>query len=349
LRANLAGARYASAESQVRFYNDAIERVSRLSMVRVAAVSTDMPLRTERPFAESSFQIAGRALVPAAEQPHTGYSVVSRDFFRTLGVPLRSGRTFNFEDTPQARDAIVVNEAFAEQNFPDGDAVGHGVISQQNAAPMRIVGVVGGIRGGELGVGPTPLIYHCTCQGGSPFLTQMSFLVRTTGDPESAIHAVEAQIYSVDREEPLTDIKSMDQRVEESLSPQRFHLLLIGIFAVIAILLAAVGVYGVMSYLVNLRTREIGIRVAVGAGGSEVLQLILGESFALTAIGGAAGLIAAAVLTRYLKSMLYGVTTLDGWTFAAMPFLLAAIAIISSLIPALRASRIDPMRALRED
>jgi ABC-type antimicrobial peptide transport system permease subunit len=193
------------------------------------------------------------------------------------------------------------------------------------------------------------LIYRCTCQGGSPFESRLGLLVRTVGDPATAIGLIENQIYSVDRNEPVFDVKTMRERLTDSLAPQRFHLLLIGIFAGIAVLLAAVGVYGVTSYLVTQRTRELGIRIAMGARLQHVLALVLGENvrWAIAAI--LTGIAGAFLLTRYLSSMLYGITASDPLTFTIMPVVLALIATLASLIPALRALRIDPNTALREE
>jgi putative ABC transport system permease protein len=210
------------------------------------------------------------------------------------------------------------------------------------------VGVVGTIRSSDLGADPPPLIYRCTCQGNS-FLSRMGIFVKTTGDARKAIRAIEEEVSATDRNTPVFDVKTMEDRLNDSLASQQFQLVLIGTFALIAIVLAAVGVYGVMSYLVTLRTREIGIRVALGARLEHVLRLVLGESFALTGVAIAVGLFGAWALSRYLKSMLYGVTALDGLTFAIMPVVLAGITIAASLVPVLRASRIDPTTALREE
>jgi putative ABC transport system permease protein len=177
----------------------------------------------------------------------------------------------------------------------------------------------------------------------------MGIFVKTTGDARKAIRAIEEEVSATDRNTPVFDVKTMEDRLNDSLASQQFQLVLIGTFALIAIVLAAVGVYGVMSYLVTLRTREIGIRVALGARLEHVLRLVLGESFALTGVAIAVGLFGAWALSRYLKSMLYGVTARDGFTFAIMPVVLAGIAIAASLVPALRASRIDPTTALREE
>jgi len=177
----------------------------------------------------------------------------------------------------------------------------------------------------------------------------MGMIVRTTGDPRAAIRAVEGQVYAVDRNQPVFDVKTMEERLAASLAPQQFHLALIGTFAMIALVLSALGVYGVLSYLVTRRTREIGIRIAMGARPQEVRRLVVGESVVLAALAVVVGLGGAWALTRYLESMLYGVTALDGATFVMMPVVLVALAIASSVVPAWRASRIDPMTALREE
>jgi ABC-type antimicrobial peptide transport system permease subunit len=227
--------------------------------------------------------------------------------------------------------------------------LGQRILLGHDPVHWTIVGIVGTIRGRELGAESAPLIYRCTCQGGDPFLSRMHLMVRTTTEPRQLVRSIENQIYRVDRDEPVFDVKTMRHRLADSLAPQRFHLLLIGTFAGIAVLLAIVGIYGVMSYLVSQRTRELGIRIAMGARMEHVLGLVLGESVIWSLAAVVAGVAGASTLTRYLASMLYGVTTLDPITFTMMPLLLAAVAIMASLIPAVRALRIDPNTALREE
>jgi putative ABC transport system permease protein len=276
--------------------------------------------------------------------------VVHRDFFQTLGIPLRSGRIFGSEDTLKSSDKIVVNEAFAREILSGENPLGeHLIVGRRADSQWTIVGVVGNIRGSALGAEPEPMIYRCTCQTDSPFETRMGVIVRTTGDPRAAIRAVEGQVYAVDPNQPVFDVKTMDERLANSLAPQRFHLALIGTLAAIALVLSALGVYGVLSYLVTRRTREIGIRIAMGAQPGEVRRLVVGESVVLAALAVVVGLCGAWTLTRYLQSMLYGVTALDAATFAVMPIVLVTLAIASSVLPAWRASRIDPMAALREE
>jgi predicted permease len=349
LQFNLTGSRYATAESQARFYDDVLDRVKQLPQVRHAAVSTDLPLTGEGPVRGANFQVTGRAPLPIAQQPQAQISVVSRDFFGTLGIPLRNGRTFDSRDTSRSPDNIVVSETFARKIFPGENPLGQRIFLGHDPVHWTIVGVIGTIRGRELGAESAPLIYRCICQRGDPFLSRMGLLVKTTVNPESAVRLIEDQIYKVDRNEPVFDVKTMQERLTASLAPQRFHLLLIGIFAGIAVLLAAVGIYGVMSYLVNQRTRELGIRIAMGARMEHVLGLVLGESLIWSLAAVVAGVAGAWVLTRYLALMLYGVSALDPITFTMMPLLLAAVAIMASLIPALRALRIDPNTALREE
>jgi putative ABC transport system permease protein len=348
LRVNLVNSRYATVESRAQFYDDLLGRILRLPMVQRASVATDIPLSGERHWGNLRFQVAGRVPLPLAQRPTADTTVVSGDFFRALGIPLRNGRTFDAQDSTKAADSIVINEAFAKKILPGEDPIGRYISSRKGSPDWRIVGVVGTIRSSDLGADPPPLIYRCTCQGNS-FLSRMGIFVKTTGDARKAIRAIEEEVSATDRNTPVFDVKTMEDRLNDSLASQQFQLVLIGTFALIAIVLAAVGVYGVMSYLVTLRTREIGIRVALGARLEHVLRLVLGESFALTGVAIAVGLFGAWALSRYLKSMLYGVTARDGFTFAIMPVVLAGIAIAASLVPALRASRIDPTTALREE
>jgi putative ABC transport system permease protein len=349
LRVNLVDPRYATAESQTGFYEEVIERLRQLPMVRRAAVASEIPLE-EGWLNITSFQVAGRVPVPLAQQPQTSVTAVSRDFFQTLGVPLRNGRIFDLQDNHASPDKVIVNEVFARRIFPGENPLGQRItFDQDDRSGWTIVGVVGNIRGGALGAEPTPLIYRCNCQTDDSFLTRMGFVIRTTGDPRDAIRAVEGQVYAVDRNQPVFDVKTMDERLAASLAPQRFHLMLIGTFAGIALVLSTLGVYGVLSYLVTRRTREIGIRIAMGAQAGEVRRMVVRESMVLAVLAVLAGLGGAWGLTRYLQSMLYGVTPLDGATFAVMPVLLLALAIAASVVPAGRASRIDPMAALREE
>jgi predicted permease len=294
-----------------------------------------------------------------ADRPRINDAQVSPDFFQTLGIQLREGRIFedrDFAGIPAAgqrdflqREAVVVNEAFVRRIFPGEDPIGRGLIfgPEDFHSTWTIVGVVSDIRGAALGVEPPSMIYRCTCAGVPVYLT--GFLVRTAGPPELAIRAIEQQVRAVDRDQPIFDVKTMDQRRDSALAPERFQLILIGSFTFIAIILAAAGVYGTMSYLVARRTREIGIRMAMGARQADVLCMVLGETTLLVVVAIAAGLGGAWALTRYIRSMLYGVSQLDPATFVLTSILLTVIVLIASLGPTRRAVRVDPMTALRDE
>jgi ABC-type antimicrobial peptide transport system permease subunit len=213
-----------------------------------------------------------------------------------------------------------------------------------------VVGIVGDIRGRELGASPQPLAYRCLCQqSGNRFLAYMRVIVRTSGDPRAAVRPVENAMYAVDRAQPVYDIKTMEERVAAALAPQRFNLLLLGLFAGMAVVLASLGVYGVMAYLVTRRTREIGIRIAIGARPEQVQRQVLAETAWLAAASVGVGSAGAWGLTRYLSTLLHGVTALDAPTFVSAAALLAGIAIAASVSPARRAARVDPVTALREE
>jgi putative ABC transport system permease protein len=352
LRVNLTGPRYAKAEGQMQFYDDVLERVKQLPMVRAASVATDLPLSgEERSWSSGALQVQGRAPLPLAQRPNTNVTVVGREFFRALGIPLESGRAFDSSDTAKSPDAVVVNLAFARKIFPGEDPLGRRIeFGRGDGSTARIiVGVVGSIRGSALGAEPKPLVYRCLCQGGNAFLTRMALVVRTTGPPRNAIRDVAGQVYAVDRNQPVFDVKTMEERLEDATASQRFQLILIGTFAGLALLLAAAGVYGVMSYLVTRRTREMGIRMALGARPQDVMRQVMRENLTVVCVAIVAGLGGAWALTRYLETLLYGVTALDPPTLAIAPIVLTVTVVLASLGPARRAARVDPMTALREE
>ena len=347
LRVNLTGPEYTTAKSQERYYTQALERVRQLPMVRAAAFSTDLPLTGDQAFQNIGFQVAGRVPLPMAQRPQANMTKASSDFFHTMGIPLRSGRLI---DVPEKHpDEIVVNEAFARKILPGEDPLGRRILPGRNdATQWTIVGVVDNIRANELGAEPEPRVYRDVAQNEDRFLSRMHLSVRTTGDPLAVQRAVEGQLYAVDRSQPVFDVKTMEQRVADTLAPQRFQLPLI-VPVAMAQILAALGVYGVMAYLVTRRTREIGIRMAIGARPEQVRGQILRESLALAATAVVAGIAGAWGLTRYLTAMLYGITPLDGVTFSAAALVLVAVALAASLLPARKASRVDPVIALREE
>jgi len=340
------------------FYSDILDRLQHFPMVRSAALVDDIPLTHGEFPATLIVRVIGRPITALQDRPRVNNNSVSPQFFETLGIPLKAGRVFDTgdfigvpaarSDLPQ-RESVVVNEAFVHRIFPNEDPLGRQLAFGPDELNIRwtIVGVVGDIRGGALGAEPPSMIYRCTC-GAIP-LYRAGFLVRTSVEPASIVRVVEQEVRAVDRDQPISDVKTMDQRRDAALAPERFQLLLLGSFAAIAILLAAAGVYGIMSYLVTRRTREIGIRMAMGARPADILRMVLKETGALVVLAIVAGLGGAWAVTRYMRSMLYGVTALDPTTFVVTSVLLSVTVLIASLGPTLRAVRVDPLSALREE
>ena len=344
-----------------KFYNAVLDRLQHLPMAQSAALALDIPLSEEDFFLSGRIRVLGRPMVPFVERPIINNTLASPEFFPALGIPLKSGRIFDVHDSVQPAGTfvtnygmvsaapVVVNEAFVRRIFPGENPLGQRIAfgPDRNSVTWTIAGVVGDVRGGVPGADPPAIIYRCSCEGSSLF--RAGFLIRTTGDPKAAIRAVEEQVRAVDRDQPIFDVATMEERRAAALAPERFQLAVIGSFATIAMLLAAVGVYGVMSYLVTCRTREIGIRVAMGASPADVLGMVMGETMILVLPAIGIGLGGAWALTRYVRSMLYGVTELDAATFGLAPVLLAAIVLVACCAPARYAARIDPMRTLREE
>jgi putative ABC transport system permease protein len=341
------------------FYSDIQERIRHLPGVRSTALADDIPLGPNQYPNNGAIQVVGRPLVPLIDRPRISDRLVSPDFFRTLGIRLKRGRIFDphdFAGIPSSarpeflrREAVVVNAEFVRRIFPGEDPLGRQLRFGPDDlnATWTIVGVVSNIRSTALGADPLVTVYRCTCAGAPIYLS--GFLVRTSVAPESTIRSIEQQIRMVDRDQPISDVKTMDQLRDAALAPERFQLLLLGSFAAIAIVLAAAGVYGTMSYLVTRRTREICIRMAMGARPGDVVGMVLSETSLLTVVAIAGGLGGAWALTRYIRSMLYGVTALDPATLILTSVLLAAIVLMASVGPVRRAVRVDPISALRDD
>lgn len=341
------------------FYHSVLDRLQQLPMAKSAALLTDIPLSEEDFYMSGRIRVVGRVLVPFNERPIINNTVVSPGFFHTLEIPLRRGRIFDPLDSSRpvqltnygiaSAAPVVVNQAFVRKLFPEEDPVGRQIAfgPDHNSVTWTIVGVVGDVRGAALDTDPPAMVYRCTCEGSRVF--RAGFIIRTAVDPKTMIRAAEDQVHAVDRDQPVFDAKTMDERRAAALTPERFQLGVIGSLAVIALLLAAAGVYGVTSYLVSRRTREMGIRVAMGARPADVLGMVLREALIVVLFAVGAGLGGAWALTRYIRSMLYNVTELDAVTFSFTPLLLTAVVLVAAFAPARHASRIDPTRALREE
>jgi putative ABC transport system permease protein len=287
------------------------------------------------------FVIEGQQVPAAGAHPIAQIRSVTLGYFSALGIPLRAGRPFQQEDWPLKN--ILINERMAQRFWPARDAIGKRInICSLDPAPcwFAIVGVVGNVH--QFGLEGEPTFDVYLIGGWTPY-----FVIRTVPDPVAVVAAATDVVHKADPSLPVTHVMTMDELLSDSVSPHRFSAALTGIFAALALLLAAIGIYGVMSYTVSQRTQEIGIRMALGAQRASVRSMILGHTLRLTLLGVGFGLAGAFVLMRFLSSLLFGVGTYDALTFLSVPLLLAAVAMAASYAPARRALRVDPLVALR--
>ena len=293
----------------------------------------------------TSVQIEGRP-VPNAELPEVQFRRAMHNYFAAMGIPIRRGRNFDPNDGPTAPPVAVINETMARRLFPGQDSIGQHVRTGPAATGpwTTIVGVIGDIRHAGLEEEPQPEMYINYLQGPpvSPFI-----VLRTTADPALMTETIRAEARRIDKNLPVYDLRTMATLRSESVSTRRFILLIVGAFGVLALGLAAIGVYGVMSLVVSERTREVGVRLALGAEPSQLLRMIVLQAAKLAAIGVAVGVIAALPLAPLLDSQLYGIRSLDPVTFVSVPLVLMAIATLAALVPARKAMLVDPLTALR--
>jgi putative ABC transport system permease protein len=333
-----------SAEAdRLAFYRDFFARMEALPGVVSVGGTTRVPLGSTS--VSTTVQIEGRP-VPVSELPEVQFRRAMHDFFETMGIPIRRGRGFDESDGPTAPRVAVINETMARRLFPNQDPIGQHVRMGPNpsGAWTTIIGVIGDIKHGGLEEEMQPELYISYLQGApvGPFI-----VMRTAGDPAAMAETVRAEVRSIDKTIPIYDMRTMSALRSESVSMRRFILMIVVAFGALALGLAAIGVYGVMSLVVSERTREVGVRLALGAQPSELLTMILGQAAKLAGIGVALGVIAAAMIMPLLDSQLYGVRASDPATFLAVPAMLLAIAALAALVPARKAMRVDPVTALR--
>ena len=327
-----------------RILGPALQRIEALPGVRAAGAIAAMPLTGFS--AQRSFTIPGQLEVPYGQQPVAGFHVVTQHYFETTGIKLLQGRYFDEHDRAISTDVAIINETLARRFFANQDPVGKTIRAADGDRPAThtIVGVVGDTRQGELADEPVPEIYRPFAQADWPFA---GIVVWTAGDPLALAAAVRAAIWSVDKEQPIDDVETLEQRAESTLAPRRANLLLLSLFAAIALVLAAIGIYGVSAYAVSRRTHEIGIRMALGAQSRQVTGMVMRKALLLALGGVGIGLAAAAGATRLMQSLLVDVSSMDVVTFVVTPVVLGAVAGVAAFLPARRASRVDPVEALR--
>lgn len=326
-------------QKQAQQFEQIAEQIRALPGVKEAGGIDDLPLSNE--FRQASrFVIEGQPIPAAGARPIVQFRTVSLSYFSSLAIPLRTGRLFTEDDWKQQN--VVINETMARRFWPQGDALGKRInLCSLDPKPCwsTIIGIAGNVHQFGLDAEPTFDVYFVG--GWTPYL-----VVRTASDPLAIVAAVRDVVHKVDPNLPVTRVMTMDGLLSDSVSPRRFSAVLIGIFAALALVLAAVGIYGVMSYTVSQRTQEIGVRMALGAQVDSVRRMILGQTLKLTLLGVSIGLAGSFVVARFLAGLLFGVGTYDPVTFLGVAVLLIAVALAASYVPARRAMRVDPIVAL---
>jgi len=283
----------------------------------------------------------------------TDYRLISADYFVAMGMKLVKGRAFSHYDNEAAPGVVIINETSAARFFPGEDPIGRRLALSGEPKDLReIVGIVGDVRNYGLDEEVKPEVYVPFLQSAPDYLSSvvsaLTVVVRSAIEPAALGSALREQVQVLDKDQPVSEIKTMEWYLAESMAQRRFNMLLLGAFAGLALVLAAVGIYGVIAYTVTQRTHEMGIRIALGAKGGDILRLVFGNAMATTLTGIALGLAAAFALTRLLRSLLYQVSPTDPVVFAAIPLLLLSVAVIATYLPARRAMKVNPITALRE-
>ncbi|HEV2854529.1 MAG TPA: ABC transporter permease [Thermoanaerobaculia bacterium] len=346
LRVSLPAAKYGEDRQVVAFYREAVARMRTLPGVTSVSVVSALPFADLG--AATDFTIQGRPEPAPGQEPSTDVRVADEAYFRTMKIPVLAGRTFTEQEAIEDRKVVVVNEALARTYFPGENPIGKTIFvhMKDDPYPTEIIGVVGDARYKALDGELRPMVYWTPPQLA---YSSMTFVLRTSVEPESMGDDARREILAIDKDQPVSDVRTMESWLADSVARTRFGTLLLGGFAGLALLLAAIGIYGVMSHSVAQRQSEIGVRMALGARAWDVLLLVIRQGLALVLVGVALGLIGALALTRVLSSLLYGVSATDPLTFAAIALLLMAVSWIACYIPARRAARVDPLIAMRYD
>jgi predicted permease len=338
-------AKYPDAATRVPFFDAVLEQLGSNPIVDAVGGATNLPLSDTN----MSFGFYRQEMVPARDEPlSANFRGVTPGYFRALGVPLVRGRSFTTDDRLGSPPVIIINATMADRYWPDTDPIGQRIAVTRGMKTVwrEIVGIVGNVRHASLGARPAPEMYMPYAHDAFPFLR---IAVRSSERPEALAGAMRAAVWAVDRDQPVSLVRSMDDVIGGSIASSRFNAILIGAFAVLALALAAVGLYGVMVWSVTLRLREIGLRVALGADRRQIVQLVLGQALVLSAAGLALGLVLARALTHLIAADLYETTPMDPATLAVVSAVLLLTTLGASYVPARRALRVDPIQALRAE
>ena len=343
MQIGLTQARYAEAKDRAAFFQQLLPEVAALPGVRHAGAVSQLPMSGQNN--DTWFSVEGRPPARPGERLGANQRVATPDYFQALGIPIIEGRGFTDRDVPGSPNVIVISDTFARQIFPNEQPLGKRLtVDIGQPWTGEIVGVVGAIRHSGLSVEPWREMYFAYAQ--NP-IGGMNLVVSAAADPASLASAIKSEVQKLDKDQPIYNVRTMDSVVSDSVAQPRFRTLLLTIFSAVALILAAVGIYGVISYYVSERTHEIGVRMALGARQTDVLRMIAGQAATLILGGIGVGLVAAFLLTRLMSNLLFEVTAADPLTFAAAAGLLTLVALVATFVPARRATKVDPMIALR--
>ena len=345
---SLPAARYTNDTTRIAFWDQALPRLAAIPGVRSVGATSTMPFSGG--WSTGSFSVEGYTPKPGEQDPWGDIRIATPGYAETLRIPLRKGRFISDQDVPGGPAVAVVDEEMVRRYWPDADPIGKRIFFDPGPGPpieyITVVGVVGHAKQASLDAEDRVQMYFPYRQAAQGF---MSVVVRSDVPPETLIPAVRQAVQSVDKDQPLSQVKTMEELLAQSVGQRRLSMLLIGVFAGVAMLLASIGIYGVMSYAVAQRAHELGIRMALGAARGNVLALVLRQGMTLVVIGLAIGIAGAFAVTRFLESQLFNVDPTDPATFTIVAFALASVALVATLVPAMRATRVDPLVALRQE
>ena len=343
--------KYPKREEQTAFFDRLLERLRNVPGVSAAGVVTDIPLYGG---SSTGFDVDGRPEAAPGTRAMTDYRLINSDYFAAMGMKLVKGRAFSRYDIEAAPGVVIINETMAARFFVGEDPIGRRLDLSGDPKDLReIVGVVGDVRNYGVDAEVKPEVYVPFLQSAPGYLSgvvsAMTIVVRSAIEPTALAAALREQVQALDKDQPVSEIRTMEWYLADSMVQRRFNMLLLGAFAGLALVLAAVGIYGVIAYTVTQRSHEMGIRIALGARGADILRLVFANAMVTTLVGIAIGLAAAFSLTRLLQSLLYQVSATDPFVFAMIPILLLLVAVIATYIPARRAMNVDPIEALRSE
>jgi putative ABC transport system permease protein len=347
MQISLRGPNYQKEAPIIVFYDQLLDQIKALPGVQSVATRSHLPIAPDEDYANLSFSIERQFYEPA-NRPTAFYNAVNPDYFQTMEIPVFKGRSFDEHDVKKTQNVIIINETLARHYFPGEEPLGRRMtLNDVNTKEEDWATVVGIVKDTK----PRELDRESVAEMYMPFAQQpqssMVLMIRTINKPESLAAAVRSEVQTLDKNQLVHSVKTLKSVMSEAVATPRFRTLLLGVFAVVALILAMVGVYGVMSYSVTQRTHEIGLRMALGARGSDVLKLVIGQGMALAFAGVGVGLAASFGLTRVISKLLFGVKATDPMTFAVIALLLTSVALLASYLPARRAAKVDPMVALR--